>query len=74
MEMHPLRESKKSPGFERDKEEGRVKRGSTALNPSVFKGEKKGFLVTVKEPEISWFTRENEFIFFLVKVKLIMKY
>lgn len=44
MEMHPLRESKKSPGFERDKEEGRVKSGSTALNPSDFKGKKnKGF-------------------------------
>lgn len=44
MEMHPLRESAKSHHqdlrYERDKDEGRVKTRSTALNPSDSEGKK----------------------------------
>lgn len=44
---------------ERGKDEGRVKSGSIVTNPSDFKEKKKGFLVTVAQTEISWFTRAN---------------
>lgn len=38
------------------------------------KKKEKVFLVTVKETEISWFAREDELIFVLVKVKLMMEH
>lgn len=39
------------------------------MSPSDFKENKRKFVVTVKETEISWFTRGNELIFVLVKIK-----
>lgn len=78
MEMYPLRRCKNSSGFEgvldeRDKEKGRVKGGSSVINPRDVGGGAGGNSGCGSN-ENSLITRETEFIFGLVKVKLMMKH